>query len=224
MIEGPHHSEDLGVVFDMDGVLLDSTACHGQAFLEVLKPLGIVDFLYARFAGWRTPDVFRTVFQEAGLPMDQEKIADCSKRKSARARELLEERNVFRLNTPVVAKLAGHYPLALASSGSRSSVETFLQKSGLHSAFRSVVTGDDVNLAKPHPEIFLRAMAELRMPPARCVVVEDAAAGIQAACASGAIACAFGRDSEGLLARAGARYRIESLSELPALLESLRLA
>jgi len=223
--EGPRRLEDLGVVFDMDGVLLDSTACHSQAFGEILIPLGIHNFSYSRFAGWRTPEVFRTVFLEAGLPVTEAEIADCSKRKSARSRELLEENSqIFTFCAPVVSNLAAVYPLALASSGSRGSVENFLEKSGLRGAFRVVVSGDDVSRAKPDPEIFTRAVAGLDLASSRCVVVEDAEAGIQAACAAGAIACGFGADSDGALRRAGAHCRIESLSDLPQLLERLRLS
>jgi beta-phosphoglucomutase len=208
----------------MDGVLLDSTACHRQAFAEILTPLGIPNFAYSRFAGWRTPEVFRTVFLEAGLPVTEAQIADCSKRKSARSRELLEENSeIFTCCAPVVSKLSALYPLALASSGSRGSVYNFLEKSGLREAFRVVVSGDDVSRAKPDPEIFVRAAAGLNLAPARCIVVEDAESGIQAACAAGATACGFGVDSDGVLKRAGASCQIESLRELPSLLERLRL-
>jgi beta-phosphoglucomutase len=221
----PQCCRELGVVFDMDGVLLDSTACHSQAFREILTPLGMVDFSYSRFAGWRTPDVFRTVFSETGLRISEEKIAECSTKKSARSRELLEAMgHLFRESAPLVLKLSADYALALASSGSRRSVETFLEKSGLRTAFQTVVTGDDVTHAKPNPEIFMRAIAGLHLAPACCVVVEDAEAGIQAACAAGAIACGFGRDSAGVLQQAGARWTIRSLNELPSLLERLQLS
>jgi beta-phosphoglucomutase len=223
--EGPRRSDELGVVFDMDGVLIASTNCHRQAFVEILGPLGITDFSYFRFAGWRTPDVFRTVFSQAGLKMSEERIADFSGKKSARSRELMEqESQLFQESAPVISKLAASYPLALASSGSRGSVQTFLEKSGLRSAFRVVVTGDDVTHAKPNPEIFARAIRGLDLAPAHCVVVEDAEAGIQAACAAGAIACGFGADSGGVLRQAGASCVVESLNELPLLLESLCLA
>ena len=117
--EGPRRSDELGVVFDMDGVLIASTHCHRQAFVEILAPLGITDFSYFRFAGWRTPDVFRTVFGEAGLKISEQKIADFSGKKSARSRELMEqESRLFEECAPVISKLSASYPLALASSGS----------------------------------------------------------------------------------------------------------
>ncbi len=155
--------------------------------------------------------------------MTDAEVTDCSQRKSARARQLLEQNSqLFTHAAPVVSKLSALYPLALASSGSRRSVENFLERSGLRSAFRVVVSGDDVRRAKPDPEIFTRAVAGLNMPSARCVVVEDAESGIRAARAAGAMACGLGADADGALLRAGAHFRIGSLSELPPLLEHLR--
>jgi HAD superfamily hydrolase (TIGR01509 family) len=207
----------------MDGVLLDSTLCHSQAFAEILTSLGIDSFSYSRLAGWRTPEVFRTIFLEAGRPTTEEEIAECSRKKSARSRELLAENNqLFTSCAPIVSQLSVCYPLALASSGSRASVETFLEKSGLRNKFRIVVSGDDVTHAKPDPEIFTRAIGGLNLAPAHCVVVEDAESGVQAAHAAGAMVCGFGADAGGVLKRAGARWQISSLSELPALLKSLR--
>jgi beta-phosphoglucomutase len=218
--KGPRRFDELGVIFDMDGVLIASTPFHSQAFSEILKPLGIENFLYSRFAGWKTQDVFRTVFLEARMAMGEDKIAECSQRKSARSRELLEQQTqLYRDCACVVMQLAANYPLALASSGSRGSVEIFLEKSCLHDAFLTIVTGDDVSRAKPDPQIFSRAITGLKLAPDRCVVVEDAVAGIEAACAAGAIACGFGPDPDGLLRHAGATCLVESLNELPALLE-----
>jgi len=213
------------VVFDMDGVLIASTMFHSQAFAQILAPLGIAEFSYPRFAGWRTPDVFRIIFAEAGLSMTDDEIDECSKRKRARSRELLEgQSQLFEECAPLVRKLSARYPMALASSGSRLSVETFLEKSGLLGTFQAVVSGDDVTRAKPDPEIFARAIAGLQLAPRQCVVVEDAAAGIQAACAAGAIACGFGQGAQAVLTQAGARCVIGSLDELPVFLENLHLS
>jgi len=86
----------------------------------------------------------------------------------------------------VVERLAAHFPLALASSGSRESVEAFLELNNARSLFRAVLTGSDVKAAKPSPEIYLEASRRLGIPPQDCLVVEDAEAGAQAAIAAGA--------------------------------------
>src|SRR5580658_4897594 len=120
----PHPSPVFGLVFRLDGVLILSRGAHRQAFEEVLAPFGILNFDYDLFAGWRTPDVFRAVFrQELAEPVPEEAIADCSRRKSVRARELLADGNHTAPDcVPLLTRLSERYRLALASSGSRESV------------------------------------------------------------------------------------------------------
>jgi beta-phosphoglucomutase-like phosphatase (HAD superfamily) len=117
-------------------------------------------------------------------------------------------------------ELSEHYALALASSGSRQSVELFLTANRCGSLFGSVLSGDDVRHAKPAPEIYERAFQELHIAPADGVIVEDAAAGILAAKSAGAgMVIGFaGTSPAGQLLSAGADLVIQTLSELPVLL------
>ena len=80
------------------------------------------------------------------------------------------------------------YPLAVASSGVRGYLETVLERLGLRPYFGVLVCGEDVTRGKPDPEPYLLAAAHLGVPPARCVVFEDAAVGVRAARAAG-MAC-----------------------------------
>jgi len=220
MVEPSGHwgAEIKGLIFDLDGVLLLSRDCHRQAFEEALAPFGIVDFSYDRFAGQRTPDVFRVVFQESDRSTTEQEIAECSRRKTARARELLAALNPVAPDcVEVLQQLSGKYLLALASSGSRDSVRAFLDRTELHSMFRSVLSGDDVRHAKPDPEIFRCSIAALGLPPASCAVVEDSVAGVRAARSAGARAIGIGAE-DGELSAAGAECVIHSLSELTSLL------
>ena len=209
-----------GIVFDLDGVLIDSRECHRQAFEEVLRPLGIVDFDYDQYAGWRTLEVFRHCVNRVGRePVAEEVLAECSRRKSARARELVVASGAISQECrPMLFQLSRTFKLALASSGSRHSVESFLAATRTHEAFGSVLSGDDVAHAKPDPEIFERSMARLGLPPERCVVVEDAVAGVQAGCAAGATVVGFSRERTMGLTSAGAVEVVDSLSELSNLL------
>ena len=112
--------------------------------------------------------------------------------------------------------LSKKYLLGLASSGSRASVAAFLSASGSAGVFNSVLCGDDVSRAKPHPEIYLRAFAELGVAPDAAMVVEDAAAGIQAARAAraGVVIGVVGTCSAERLTEAGADRVIASVREL----------
>ena len=123
-----------GIIFDLDGVLIDSTACHRAAFQTVFAQHGIRDFDYAAYAGWRTPDVVVEVFRRAGISSDPEEVVETAREKSRLARELIAEKKPLTEGCPkILWELAGPYRLALATSGSRAAVEAFLDLAGCRS-------------------------------------------------------------------------------------------
>src|SRR5262245_26820468 len=75
------------IVFDLDGVLVNSAPCYRAAFEEIFAPFGIRDFEYPRFAGWRTRDVVEKVLSDAGCAVDAAIIDTAAARKSKLARE-----------------------------------------------------------------------------------------------------------------------------------------
>jgi HAD superfamily hydrolase (TIGR01509 family) len=211
------------ITFDLDGVLIHSTGCHRSAFEEVLRPFGIVDFDYSRYAGWRTPEVIAAEFSRCGVAADQAAIRAAAERKTMLARRKLAETNPVPADCrSVLEQLAKRYRLALASSGSHGSVHSFLTVNGFEGLFESVLSGDEVTHAKPDPEIYRRSFATLGIEPHACVVVEDAVAGIEAARRAGAEAIGvMGTSEAAALQRAGAAHIVHSLSELPDLMASL---
>lgn len=212
-----------GVVFDLDGVLTDSTPCHRAAFEEVLRPLGISDFDYSRYAGQRTDDVMAAEFRRCGLPADAEAIRAAAERKTQLARQKLIEQNPVADDCrDVLEDLARTYRLALASSGSHGTVHAFLEANHVGSLFESVLTGADVTHAKPDPEIYQKSFAALGLAPDSCVVVEDAISGIEAARRAGAAAIGVtGTCSAESLRRAGAARVVDRLGQLPSAVAAL---
>jgi beta-phosphoglucomutase len=211
----------LAVVFDLDGVLLDSAPCHRRAFEEVFQPFDIRDFDYRDYAGWKTADVVKHVLQLAGHDADPLLVLELAAEKSRLARECLIEANPVAPGcVPVLERLSKEYPLALASSGSRASIALFLSGNNCAHLFQSVLCGDDVTSAKPDPEIYRRSFASLRVAPANAAVVEDAVAGIQAAHAAGAgtVIGMEGTCSASRLTEAGATAVVQRMLDLPALL------
>lgn len=208
------------LIFDLDGVLIQSREAHARAFHEVFADYGIHDFVYDDFAGWRTAEVFRIVFRtRQGKEPDEAVVAACSSRKSRHARELIAAKQPIAADcVPVIQTLARLYRLALASSGSHQSVYSFLDTAGLHQSFHSILCGDDVRLAKPDPEIFRRSIDNLEARPDECAVIEDAPAGIAAALGAGAHAIGFGDSNAAHLCAAGAECVVGSLRELAILL------
>ncbi len=175
-----------GAIFDWDGVLVDSSAHHERSW-EML----------AAETGYRLPpDHFRRGFgmkneqiipELLGWTRDPEEIRRLSLRK-----EELFRKNVRRGG---IAPLPGvrewlerldraGIPRIIASSTHRENIETILRLTGMD-GFRGIVSAEDVQRGKPAPDVFLLAAARLGLPPARCVVFEDAPVGLAAARAAG---------------------------------------
>jgi HAD superfamily hydrolase (TIGR01509 family) len=204
------------VIFDMDGVLLDSEPLHHCAANAVLaedgqRPLSVAE--YTRYLGLTDDDLWRDLrtVRDLGRP---------------------HEHYLERFDTYVLAEYRQHaiaapgavdlldwltdcgLPLAVASSSRAKWVKTCLHAIGLLSYFDRVVAGDMVTRAKPDPEIYLLAARQLRAQPARCVVFEDSPPGVTAASRAGmyTIAVCTAYTPPGLTQ--GAHFTVNSLAEV----------
>jgi beta-phosphoglucomutase len=206
----------LGIVFDMDGVLLNSSPIHAAAYQEALASLSIRTFSYSRVAGMRSSDGVRAVLKENAIDLPDEQIADLAQRKSRIAlARITRENPIVPGATAVLRALADRLKLALASSASEAGVNGFLDRNELRPLFQCVVHSGDVRNAKPSPEIFELAIRRLGLRAADSLVVEDAIAGIQAAKAAGAVACGIPSTCcADDLVRAGADLIIDELEDL----------
>ncbi len=181
------------IIFDFDGVIVDSEPIHYQAFQECLKPFGIshtYDQYVERYIGFDDRDGFAQMFQDAGKELHRDLLDRLIREKFQSFRRIVA-RGIQAF--PGVVELIedlGRQPLALAiASGSyRVEIEMMLDALGLRHHFPIIVTADDVAKSKPDPETYLIAYRELqRMRPARirsprqCLVVEDTPTGIAAA-------------------------------------------
>jgi len=181
----------LAVIFDMDGVLVDSYYAHLRSWQEVAAKEGrqISEAEFASQFG-RTS---REIIADWGVAYSEEKIAALDEQKEAAFRRILAAD--FPVMPGAMALLralneAG-FALAVGSSGPPANVELVLQRLGGRHVFDAVVTGGDVSRGKPDPEVFLIASRRLGVAPHRCAVVEDAPQGIQAAKAAGMAAVAL---------------------------------
>jgi HAD superfamily hydrolase (TIGR01509 family) len=203
-------------VFDMDGVLLNSSPIHAGAYQEALRGLPISNFRYSRVAGMRSSDGIRAVLKENNVHLPEEEIAALAQAKSRIALAHIAAANPIVPGAAAVLRaLASRAKLALASSASEAGVNAFLDRNELRYLFLCVVHSGDVRSAKPAPEIFELAIEKLGLKPAESLVVEDAVAGIQAAKAAGAVACGIPSTCGAAeLERAGADLIIDELKDL----------
>ncbi len=187
------------VIFDFDGVLVDSEPLHWQAFCEVLKPLGLAhsyDVYVERYIGFDDRDAIRAIFRDAGRLLDNDRFDQLVRAKEAAFWKIVEKGVVpFPGAKELVDELlqAG-LPLAIASGAKGNEIRRILDSCGMHPAFPIIVSADDVAAGKPHPETYQRAVAGLvsRYPalrsdsgsdgasPQGIVVIEDTPTGIQA--------------------------------------------
>ncbi len=174
------------VIFDMDGVLLDSTPAHESAFRKVMGPYGVKNWDYPEIAGMHTETAMRKLFKEAKYEISEEELKACIFKKRKLAFEELSNFTVIGKEIfEVLSALSQRYPLALASSASSRLVQWFVENSKTRGLWKTILSGEDVKQAKPAPEIYLKAAEKLAMTPQNCVVIEDALSGIQSALAAG---------------------------------------
>jgi HAD superfamily hydrolase (TIGR01509 family) len=173
------------VIFDMDGVLSDTQMIHAQLESDLLRRFGIEmspEDLTREFAGVPDPEMFQAIFQRHGKdPAGLEKLLEG---KWDELKEKVRGGGVPPVpgSRELVRMLRGRgVRLAVASSSYRSFVELVLQELDLAAQFQAVVTVEDVERGKPHPDIFLLAAERLGVPPPACVVIEDGINGMMAA-------------------------------------------
>lgn len=165
------------ILFDLDGVLIDSTACIERHWQEWATQHGLDLAEVMRVAhGRRTDDTIRLVAPQLDAAEEARQLE---------ASEANDTQGVLRVEG--AARLLTSLPMdgwAIATSGTRPVALTRLKHTGLPIP-RVLVTADEVLRGKPNPEPYLLAARRLGIPPEKCVVVEDAPAGIEAACAAG---------------------------------------
>jgi HAD superfamily hydrolase (TIGR01509 family) len=180
--------DDMGAIWDLDGTLVDTEANHYSAWRALLQEHGR-DLTRAQFQptfGLRNDDVLVRHF---GFSGDAAHIAALGERKEVMFRASLEREGI-RLQ-PGADELVEHLHAlgarqAIASSAPPANIALMVRLLGLGDRFDAVVSGEEVALGKPAPDIVLRAAERLGLPPARTVVLEDAPAGVAAGKAAGA--------------------------------------
>ncbi len=174
-----------GVIFDLDGVLINSEPLHCRAFQDILAAYGArvtEEDYYAKYLVYSDREVLERL-----LP-DLEFLNEAVAAKERRYWELLEDGvPFFQDGLALLAKTAG-WRVGLATGSIRREAEMALRCLGIRERFDAVIAREDCRKGKPDPEPFLRAAGALAVPSGRCVVVEDAPGGVRAAKTAG-MAC-----------------------------------
>ena len=204
------------IIFDMDGVIVDSEPLHKESFLQVWKELG-----YGNNHGIHFPDFYgtsdRTVWK-AFIDKHQPKmhIDELILLREQRLIKLLREKKpIFDGVLPLIQHLTSYYPIGLATGSVHHIIDEILKMDELRQYFRCIVSSEDVSMPKPSPEIFLLASEILNVEPKYCCVIEDTINGVKAGKAAGmnvvAITNTFSIDQ---LSKSGADLVCQSYTEI----------
>ncbi|MBI1817085.1 MAG: HAD family phosphatase [Deltaproteobacteria bacterium] len=183
----------LGIIFDLDGVIIDSEGLQYRAYCRVLQPFGVqvTREEYGRewIAGGRGPEY---AVKKYNLPMAPDQLRAL---KNPVYQELLHsEVTLMPGAVAALARLGTTFPIALATNSKRDEVDYVMDRFELRGYFAAIVTREDYVGAKPEPAAFLTAAARLGLPPDRCVVIEDAHKGVVAAHRAGCLCIAVPHD------------------------------
>jgi beta-phosphoglucomutase len=179
-------STELALVFDMDGVIVDSTRMHTEAWQRYLEARGIdIPYIEQRMLGKHNPEIVRDFFPPETLTEDA--IFSHGAQKEALYREMMLPELQERLVPGVADFLERNreLPIGMGTNAELANVDFVLDETGLRKYFRAIVTGHDVARPKPFPDVYLRVAELLGVPPELCVVFEDSPSGVSAARAAG---------------------------------------
>ena len=168
------------VIFDLDGVLIDSEQRWTAAKRALVEESGgrWTEEAAPAMLGMSSPEWSRYLHDELGVPLAPEQI------NAAVVARMIDD---YRRDLPLidgavdaVRRLADRWPLALATSSNREVIDVVLDRMGVTSLFRATVSSEEVARGKPAPDVYLEAARRLGVDPARCVAIEDSSNGLRA--------------------------------------------
>lgn len=212
------------VIFDFDGIIVDTEPLHYRAFQVILDPLGLGypwEEYVNLYMGFDDRDAFREAFRAQGRKLADGELERLIDRKAAAFQEIISGGvTPYPGVVELIGSIAGRLPLGLCSGALRSDIVPILAGLDLSSAFDVMVTADEVSASKPDPASYALAVARLaatfpdrEILPASCLAIEDTPAGIASAAGAGisvlAVTNSYSADK-----LTGARQVVDSLADV----------
>lgn len=182
------------VLFDMDGVIVDTEPLHRKAYFKMFNDVNIVvdENLYASFTGQSTINICRRLVDHFKLKETPEYLVSLKRK---HYKYLFENDDELRLIEGVLDLIKDYHSnglkLVVASSASMNGINQIFERFNLNQYFIGKFSGADLEKSKPHPEIFVKAAAHTGFSKAECMVIEDSTNGIKAAHAAGIFCLGF---------------------------------
>ncbi|MCL6588539.1 MAG: HAD-IA family hydrolase [Firmicutes bacterium] len=176
-----------GLIFDVDGTLVDTMPIHFKVWQELAQRYGFhyPEELFFKYAGMSTYKIIELINQEQGFQLDPEALA---KVKNQAYLKSVSHLGLIQPVFEIVARYHGRLPMALGTGECREVALANIKAAGLDQYFDIIVTSDDVTYNKPDPETFLKCARLMNVAPEACQVFEDGDLGLEAARRAGMIA------------------------------------
>ena len=220
------------VLFDCDGVLVDSEPITNRVLAQMLTELGwplTAEESMRIFTGKAVKDEAALIAAKTGFTLTPDWMASFwARRNAALDADLLAIPGAAQAVRALHVQLEGR--IACASGADRHKVELQLQKAGILDCFEGrIFSGHETPRSKPFPDVYLAAAAALGVPAARCAVIEDTVTGVTAGVAAGATVFGYspgtlGHSSPQAMREAGAVQLFDDMAQLPAVLAAWRFA
>ena len=209
------------VIFDCDGVLVDSELITNRVFAQMLNELGIavtLEDMFERFVGRSMPQCLELITMLLGRPVPEHFVEEYQTRSATALRSELQA--VPDIETVLAAI---RIPYCVASSGTHEKMQTTLGITGLLPQFRGkMYSVTEVAQSKPFPDVFLHAARQQGVVPAECAVIEDTPTGVRAGVAAGMTVFGYSAVTPKLrLIEAGAHHTFERMRDLPGLMSAV---
>ena len=205
------------VIFDMDGVLVDTEPLHIQTEKRMFEKmnLDISDEEHAGYMGTATDVMWKQIISKRNLPLDVAEMTKLTIQEGLPFFYSLEKMDPMPGLIDLLENLkTKNIPLAVASSSDPETIRVILEKSGIRKYFLHVVSSSEVGKSKPEPDVFLHAAKLLGVAPENCVVFEDSKNGIKAAKAAGMFCIAYSGANSGDQDRNHADLHISDYKDL----------
>lgn len=177
------------VVFDFDGVIVDSEPLHLRAYQTVMSAMGATltaDEYYTRYLGYNDEDMLRRLAHDRGWQIDDARLGALLAEKMRLFDEIIETTDVLYPGArECVERLAAEFPLGIASGALPHEIRMMLARAGLAPRFRFIVGSGDTPNSKPAPDPYQRAAELHGIPAGECVAIEDSRWGLESARTAG---------------------------------------
>ncbi|MCI0527144.1 MAG: HAD family phosphatase, partial [Nitrospira sp.] len=182
------------IIFDFDGTIADTEGMHYEATRKVLEEEDLLltrEVFYERYLGYDDLNCFRTLLKDENLPVEEDRIQNLAHRKARYYQEYFKHHLIlFPGVVGFIRKVAEKYVMAIASGALQNEIEFALEIAQIRDRFKIIISAEDVEHSKPHPQGFLKALKKINQEimnssrwirPAECLVIEDSIAGVKAA-------------------------------------------